>query len=61
MEGRNHLAVRLAEGYVPGTDLGLRGRGDHKVETVRKLLEDYHRAREEPTLPVDFGTHVLAD
>ena len=61
VKGSDHPSIGLAEGDIPGTYLGLGGRRDHEVEAVRELLEDDHWAREQPALPVDLGTYVLAD
>ena len=61
MKGRDHPAVGLAEGDIPGTDLRLRCRGYDEVEAVGELLEDDDGAREKAVFAIDLGTNVLAD
>ena len=61
MKGPDHVPVGLTEGNEPRADFRLRSRGCYEVEAVREFLEDDDGAREQATLAVDLGAHVLTD
>jgi hypothetical protein len=56
-----HSSVFLFELNEPRTRFWLRGRGNNKIEAVRKFLEDNHRPRKLVVLAVDLRADVLAD
>lgn len=61
METRDHRSSVLPERHEPSPLPFLRRRRHHEIESVRQLLEDNDRPREQLALAINFRADVLAD